>query len=347
MTANSLNGHGSHALFSGSGLPKHGVTMAALVEQILAQCLTLRATPLNDEQKSCLNHLESAAHSMQSALSFNDAPHGPAAGETPAIRHASGLPPLRLLLAEDNLLTQKLMVRMLELRGHTVDVVDNGIQALEAAAKTDYDLLLMDVRMPLLDGIEATRAIREQERALHLNYLPILALTVLTGEEDRERFMAAGMDGFHGKPVKADLLFAEMEKILHTHRRTVPASRPPERAGRLETLEHLSRSVDGDVTLVREVVNLFFTQSQEQLEKIRQAIQGSLPAMLMEAAHSLKGASGAFGPSLIHQLSYQLEMAGRSGNLEQAPTALAELEREIQETEKALIKALDQGEFHV
>ncbi|NGZ29373.1 MAG: response regulator [Magnetococcales bacterium] len=315
--------------------PEREEAVASLFTHIHTLCTRLSQTPLNEAQQNLVQELE------RHILGLRDTAH-PTITVPPALPAGS----LNILLAEDNLLTQKLMVRMLELRGHRVTVVENGEKAVEAVNRENFDLLLMDVRMPVMDGLQAAQAIRQQEQSHRKKHLPILAVTVLTGEEDHHQAKEAGIDGFHSKPVKADILFAEIERILGEREQSTPVQTAPTR-NRLDTLKHLYRSVDGDVQLVREVVELFFNQAKEQLPKIRRAIQQQAATELMEVAHSLKGASGAFGPSRIHELAYQLEMAGRTATLDHVHQILEELEMEIQETDIALHHALENEEFHV
>src|SRR4029079_15391766 len=108
---------------------------------------------------------------------------------------------LRLLLAEDNPVNQKLALRLLEKRGHSVVVASNGEEALKAIEQHAFDLLLMDVQMPVMDGFEATAAIRARERGSG-SHLPIIAMTAYAMKGDRERCLEAGMDGYVSKPIQ-------------------------------------------------------------------------------------------------------------------------------------------------
>jgi CheY-like chemotaxis protein len=119
----------------------------------------------------------------------------------------------RILLAEDNAVNQTLAVRMLEKRGHQVAVVGTGKAALAALAQHSFDLILMDVQMPELDGFEATAAIRARERESG-GHLPIIAMTAHAMKGDQERCLAAGMDGYVAKPMKAADLYAAIDRLL-------------------------------------------------------------------------------------------------------------------------------------
>src|SRR5262249_23248864 len=121
--------------------------------------------------------------------------------------------PLRILLAEDNVVNQRLAARLMEKRGHTVVIVSTGREALVALSQEPFDLVLMDVQMPDMDGLEATTAIREweQETGIHV---PIIAMTAHAMQGDTERCLAAGMDGYVSKPLKPEDLYAAIDSIM-------------------------------------------------------------------------------------------------------------------------------------
>jgi CheY-like chemotaxis protein len=126
---------------------------------------------------------------------------------------------LRLLLAEDNPVNQRVASRMLEKRGHQVVVVDNGQEAVDRVLSEDFDALLVDVQMPVLDGLQAVALIRRDEQARQLRRLPIIAMTAHAMRGDRERCLEAGMDDYVSKPIRANDLFAALSRVT-------PAARP-------------------------------------------------------------------------------------------------------------------------
>jgi CheY-like chemotaxis protein len=132
----------------------------------------------------------------------------PAAAAVPA----SDAPPLRVLLAEDNVVNQRLVTKLLERRGHTVNVAANGWLALQALSREQYDVVLMDVQMPEMDGFEATAVIREKERVSGAR-IPIVALTANAMKGDSERCLSAGMDAYLSKPIRANELFEVVESF--------------------------------------------------------------------------------------------------------------------------------------
>src|SRR5262249_50905337 len=132
-------------------------------------------------------------------------------------RHHLGLAPqhsLRILLAEDNIVNQRLVVRLLEKHGHTMIVASTGREVLAALAQQPIDLVLMDVQMPEMDGLEATAAIREQERQ-HGGHLPIIALTAHAMKGDQERCLASGMDDYISKPITAQALSTTIARVIN------------------------------------------------------------------------------------------------------------------------------------
>jgi CheY-like chemotaxis protein len=124
---------------------------------------------------------------------------------------------LNILLAEDNLIGQKLAVSLIQRMGHKVSIAQNGIQAIEAIEREKFDIILMDVQMPEMDGLEATQAIRERESLTGRPRIPIIAMTAYAMAGDRDRCLEAGMDGYVSKPINAQELFEAIENVeLHT-----------------------------------------------------------------------------------------------------------------------------------
>jgi two-component system, sensor histidine kinase and response regulator len=122
------------------------------------------------------------------------------------------MPTLQILLVEDNVINQKLASRLLEKAGHVVTIAANGKEAVDQVSARPFDLVLMDVQMPEMDGLEATQVIRQKENGE--KRLPIVALTAHAMVGDRERCLAAGMDGYVTKPVQTQVLFATMAQVL-------------------------------------------------------------------------------------------------------------------------------------
>jgi CheY-like chemotaxis protein/HPt (histidine-containing phosphotransfer) domain-containing protein len=235
---------------------------------------------------------------------------------------------LHILLAEDNAINQTLLVRLLANRGHTVVLAANGREVLAALQRQQFDVVLMDVQMPELDGIQATIAIRQQEQQTGA-HVPIIALTARAMQSDQERCLSAGMDGYVSKPIRADELLAVIEGLL-------PATAPEEVGGAMD--QHVAAvfdrtaalsHVDGDIALLREMVELFLADYPQQMAKLEEAIARDDSQTLMRAAHSLKGMVGIFAAKATYEAALRLEIMGQNGELVHARTAFAALADEM------------------
>ncbi|HET9229047.1 MAG TPA: ATP-binding protein [Thermoanaerobaculia bacterium] len=238
--------------------------------------------------------------------------------------------PWNILVAEDNLLNQKVVALMLESLGYRADVAGDGFAVLEALRRRSYDLILMDVQMPGMDGLEATRRLRAE---LPAERQPrVIALTANVLAEQRVACLEAGMDDFLGKP----LSFAELRAALLLGERTSepPAAPAPaeEEEGLFDPspLDDLARlEAASGKPLVRLVVETFLAETPQRLERLREALGQSDARELAFVAHSLKGSCGQVGALRLAALSAELENAGRQGSLETAPALLARLDREL------------------
>jgi two-component system, sensor histidine kinase and response regulator len=234
-----------------------------------------------------------------------------------------GRPHLRILLAEDNPVNQKVAVSILEKQGHLVTVVSDGQAVLTALEPHAFDLVLMDVQMPILDGLETTAAIRARERTSG-GHIPIVAMTARAMKGDQEECLAAGMDGYVSKPLKRDNLDAVLRQVLGSHSVPIP---PPDEPP--IDLASALNAVDGDRTLLREVIEVFCQDYPARVTELRDAIEHRTPHQMGVAAHSLKGALSVFGRTLAYDLAQELETRGRAGHLDGAAAVLRMLEREL------------------
>jgi signal transduction histidine kinase/CheY-like chemotaxis protein len=232
---------------------------------------------------------------------------------------------LHILLAEDNVVNQRLAVRMLEKRGHTVVVAANGEAALAALQQEMFDLVLMDVQMPIMGGLEATAAIRARERATGA-HIPIIAMTAHAMQGDREKCLAAGMDDYIAKPLKAEELYAVIARI--------PARQPEPHASTVESPVHLVTALgnaDDDQAMLAEAVEIFLEDYPKQLADLREAISTGDAKRAERVAHGLKSVVGLFGAQQTYNLAYELEMLGRLDQLEDAPKVLERLEHALEQ----------------
>ena len=265
--------------------------------------------------------------------------------------------PLRVLLAEDNEVNQTLAVRMLEKRGHSVVVAGNGREALAAWEREPFDLILMDIQMPEMDGLEATAAIRAAEQEMGAaptggRCTPIVALTAHAMKGDRERCLEANMDDYVSKPIRPEVLFETIERLVPP----APAehAEPPHHEGQMRgganqggnggfDADVLFANVDGDRELMVEVVGLFAEECPRLLSEIRDAIARSDAETLERAAHTLKGLMSTFGADAAREAALRLETMGRNDDLTEADEACAALQQHAEGLVPQVI-ALAEGE---
>jgi two-component system sensor histidine kinase/response regulator len=258
-------------------------------------------------------------------------------------RRADHVPALRILLAEDGLVNQRVAVGFLEMRGHQVMVANTGKEALAALEKQPFDLVLMDVHMPEMDGIETTAAIRAKEQATG-QHLPIIAMTASAMKGDRERCLDAGMDGYVSKPFNAQELFEAVEGIVAVS--PVPATptlpMPSKPAIAIE-MGDLAEILDWEAAQKRlrgraeSLARTFVQEVPKLIVQIRAAISSGDAILLHRAAHTLKGSADIFSAKIVAQAAWELECMGRDGRMEGANEAWEDLNPKI----KQLISALE------
>ena len=242
--------------------------------------------------------------------------------------------PLRVLLAEDNPVNQEVALRLLERRGHSVIVAENGKQALTAIERHKFDLVLMDVQMPEMGGLEATQLIREKEKSTG-EHLPILAMTAHAMQGDRERCIAAGMDGYLAKPIDPKSFLQTVEGISQ---RATQSETTPQEAGSRDASSNAPRALDtkallewfsGNRKLLRSIVKTFRDDCPRMMARIRSALAANDANLLADGAHALKGSVGNFGPTAALDTTRKMEKIARQGKLDGAWELYATLEDEI------------------
>jgi CheY-like chemotaxis protein/HPt (histidine-containing phosphotransfer) domain-containing protein len=241
---------------------------------------------------------------------------------------------LRILLAEDNEINRRVVVRWLEKRGHAVDSVVNGEEAVCSARTGAYDLALMDVQMPVMGGLDATAAIRAHERDTG-THLPIVALTARAMKGDAEVCLAAGMDAYLAKPLNATELFDTLERLVPRRDLDRPASDDPKSTPSVLDLGELIQRCDGDEAFAREVIGMFRSRQEELLRSVSLAVSQGSPEALEGAAHCLKGALRTLAAHGAAAAAARLEEFGRREDLE-IGDALGALEREMARLDAAL-----------
>jgi CheY-like chemotaxis protein/HPt (histidine-containing phosphotransfer) domain-containing protein len=284
-----------------------------------------------------------------------------------------------VLLAEDNPVNQVVSVGMLEGIGCRVDVANNGREAFNALSRMSYDVVFMDCQMPVMDGFEATKAIRERERSsgnggnsptLHV---PIVALTAHAMRGDREACLAAGMDDYMSKPFSQQQLVAVLKKWFtgrvpeksedkqpgnHGSETvlSIPGKRmkeeSPSAAGKsdepvqepidrmvLDTISSLQRP--GSPDILKRVITLFIDDSAVLVRKLREGIHAGDPAVVFRAAHTMKSSSANVGAFRLSALCKELEMMGRNGSLLEAGELMSQIDDEYGPVLKALAREIE------
>ncbi len=235
---------------------------------------------------------------------------------------------LHILLAEDNPVNQKLATRMLERRGYHVVIASNGREALSALEKRSYDLVLMDVQMPEMDGLEATMLLREREKVSGERQL-VFAMTALVMKGDRERCMEAGMDGYLSKPIRPQELDEVLDNYLARDREDFSAVEPSDSPEASVSTKELLERIDGDRALLSELVEIFRGDYPGQIRTAREAVARDDAATLQRVGHALKGATGNLAAPIASRIAGELESMGRTGDLALAGTRVTALEEEL------------------
>ncbi len=253
------------------------------------------------------------------------APGRESGAATPAAVQTTPRRPLRILLAEDNVINQKVVVGMLASGGHQVTTVDNGRDAVAAVQSQTFDLVLMDIQMPLMGGLEATAAIRDSERAGDRR-IPIIAMTAHAMTGDREQCLAAGMDGYLPKPLRITDLFGAIATATGQTARPAVA----DQAAILDEQQLLAQDFGGDAVLLGEVIDAFLADAPDAMRELARAIEAGDAALLTQRAHKWKGTIGVFTTGPAFSAVLEVEMAARRADLGAARAALARLERAVE-----------------
>ncbi len=237
----------------------------------------------------------------------------------------------RILLVEDNEVNRKLAVRLLEKMGHQVDLASNGAEACEALCATTYDLVLMDLQMPVMGGLEATCKIREREQHSG-QHVPILAMTAHAAAQDEKRCLEAGMDGYLTKPIRREVLRKEIERAVTQSGSCENGNEPAPHSELSEAewnVRELLERLEGDQDFLRELLQMFRTDSQTALMKAREALAQEDLAEMSRAAHTLKGMLKNLSMNATAELASALEAAARNGARVEAETLLERLDRSL------------------
>ena len=249
---------------------------------------------------------------------------------------------MHILLAEDNPVNQKVALRMLERIGFSAEVANNGVEALQALEDKHYDVVLMDMQMPEMDGLEATRRIVEKYPEPDRPY--IIALTANAMQGDRERCLAAGMNDYISKPIRMEDLHQAFERCP-VKPKAEDDSSADEDSGlvNFQVLDELISMLGNDIDFASGLINDFLEDAQELLGNISGANDGGDARELERAAHTLKSSSATFGAVEASELCKKLESIGKNSDLENpdTPQLISKLESVLQVVGKELVAYIE------
>ncbi|ACV62580.1 response regulator receiver and Hpt phospho transfer protein [Desulfofarcimen acetoxidans DSM 771] len=253
-----------------------------------------------------------------------------------------------ILLAEDNIINQKVVVQLLKNFGLIAHIVESGYGVLEAISRIKYDLILMDIQMPEMDGYEATRLIRESEAGSD-RHIPIIAMTAHRMQGDRMNYLDAGIDDYISKPINRTQLLKVLQHWLNSA--VKQKEQPPVNNGQellsieyndvidLKVLEsYQNLHIEGTIDFGNELINIYLGETPKRLLALKEAFLQRNAIALEFAAHVLKSSSANVGAMKLFALGNELEIIGRSGNLDDITEQVANTEKEFEKVRAALEK---------
>jgi CheY-like chemotaxis protein/two-component sensor histidine kinase len=256
----------------------------------------------------------------------------------------------RILIAEDNSTNREVALGMLKKLGLRADAVGDGAEALIALESIPYDLVLMDMRMPVMDGLEATRQIRNPRSAVLNHDIPIIALTANAMQSDREACLAAGMNGFVPKPIVKAALRDALCRWLITPDRAIPTeilgvvqSETSEGAGAIFDRAGVLDRLEGDNELAQIVFAEFLEDIPRQIQALKDLVKSGDKAGSARQAHSIKGASASVGGERLRNVASEMEKAADAGDLGRVNIRMAELEAQFLLLRDAIKNECDAG----
>ena len=258
--------------------------------------------------------------------------------------------PLRVLLCDDNVVNQKVALRLLQQMGYRAELAANGVETLAALDRQPYDLIFMDVMMPEMDGLEATRMIRERQkdRTRHPNYkspIIVVAMTASAMPGDREKCLAAGMDDYIAKPVRPEDVRVIVERwgksagfnaadsaasaATVTAAKAEASKGPVAAADEAVNMARLMEFTEGNPENLRELVSLYVDQTVGQLEQLEAAVRANQPPEVRRIAHSCAGASATCGVTKLVPLLREMERQGAQGRLTSGAELMDQITKEF------------------
>ena len=244
---------------------------------------------------------------------------------------------LRILVAEDNMANQKVIVGILEKLGHSAVAVASGGEAVKALEMVPYDLVLMDIQMPEMDGLEAVAIIRDPNSQVRDHDIPVMALTAHAMEGDREKCLAAGMNGYITKPVSIKSVADAITGIVAAGSNSADdtAIQKGEAAVVFDD-KALSERLSGDSALIREVVNIFLEETPKNMRELEKAVKRQQRDGAMRLAHTIKGAAANVSGQKLHAVARRIEKACDAAEWREAETLVPRLNRQFEALERAM-----------
>ncbi|MCK4625636.1 MAG: response regulator [Phycisphaerae bacterium] len=250
-------------------------------------------------------------------------------------RNASGGSdrPLRILLVEDDKVNQKVAIKSLEKWDHEVTVAENGKEAVTAHESGEFDLILMDCRMPEMDGYQATAAIRRHEQSTG-GYVPIVAMTANAMKGDRQRCMDAGMDDYISKPFSKQDLLEAIQKVTelasqYPHQTDEDAVTAGQECRDVLDIDGPMRNLNGDMELYGELVDVFMDVFPGHMTSLQDAVRTGDASIARLSAHTIRGGASNIGAVGIYDVAAEMENAAESGDMQKVSVLITELRHQF------------------
>lgn len=244
---------------------------------------------------------------------------------------------LEILLVEDKPMNRKLATVLLEKKGHLVIEANDGEEALKKLKSERFDLILMDIQMPKMDGLEAAARIRAWDEEA-VKHIPIIAMTAYAMREDRERCLQAGMDYYLSKPINRAELYYVLDKVIEGR-----VDELKQQAYILEDAQEMLNRVDGNKELLEELVKMFFEDYPSDIENLKESMEKKDASTLAFVVHGLKGELGNMGMKSAYKIACELEKMVKENTLDEADAIIQKLEDEVARLERFYIRPGWQG----
>ena len=247
----------------------------------------------------------------------------------------------KLLLAEDNIINQKVAIRLLNNAGYLVNTVDNGLKAVEAVKNNSYSLVLMDIQMPEMDGLTAASEIRKMDSAK--KDIPIIAITAHALAGDKEKCMAIGMNDYVTKPINANILITAIDKLLNIQIGNAAKDEVKNMDIKIFDFEHLEKISMGDISFQKDIISTYIDDVEKRSQKVENFfVQGDLLKLTKEA-HTIKGASNSIGASKIGEEALAIEISCKHNDISNLDLRIKNLKKAISDTIGILNDFIKQG----